>query len=99
MERVEKRMVVVTTDKDRRGVFCGELVEHDKKTAECILENAQMAVYWSAETHGVLGLAKTGPKEGSRISPIIPRIELTGISSIMTMTAEAVAEWRKELWD
>jgi len=56
MSEEQKRMVVVTTDKDRRGVFFGELIS---KTNDFTvqLRNAQMAVYWSKETKGILGLA------------------------------------------
>ena len=93
---MKKRMVVVTTDKDRRGVFFGELIKHENDTV--ILKDAQMAVYWSSATKGVLGLASIGPQDGSRISPIIPRIELNGVTSVMNCTKEAIKEWRTKKW-
>jgi len=93
----EKRLVVVTTDKDRRGVFFGELVSEDESTA--ILKDAQMAVYWSAETRGVLGLASIGPQKGSRITPIVPRIRLNGVTAVMDTTQEAAEKWREQPWD
>jgi len=93
----EKRLVVVTTDKDRRGVFFGELVSEDESTA--ILKDAQMAVYWSAETRGVLGLASIGPQKGSRISPVVPRIRLNGVTAVMDTTQEAAEKWRQQPWD
>jgi len=91
-----KRMVVVTTDKDRRGVFFGELVKYEKETAT--LKDAQMAVYWSSETKGVLGLASIGPQKGSRISPIIPKIEINGVTAVMDCSKEAIKEWRLVKW-
>ena len=101
----KKRMVVVTTDSNRRGVFAGELVKEVKKEFPSgsilwfvTLKNAQMCVYWSPETHGVLGLAATGPAKGSRITPQVLSIELDGVTSIMDMTDEAVKKWRAEPW-
>ena len=90
------RWVVVTTDITRRGVFAGELIEQtDDKV---VLVNAQMAIYWSAETRGVLGLAVDGPANGSRIGPPVPRIELDGITAVIDMTSKAVASWQAQPW-
>ena len=90
------RWVVVTTDKDRRGVFFGELVSHKGSIVE--LRNAQIAVYWSAETRGVAGLASMGPQIGSRISPPIPQIKLNGVTAVMDTTKEAVQLWQSQPW-
>lgn len=92
----ENRMVVVTTDKDRRGVFFGELLSHENEIA--ILKNAQMAIYWSSETKGVLGLASIGPQDGSRITPIVPKIEINGVTAVMDCTKEAVKKWKEMKW-
>lgn len=94
---MSKRIVVVTTDKDRQGVFCGELVSEENDVVE--LTNARMAVYWSKETRGVTGLASIGPQKGSRISPAVPKIKLNGVTSIMDCSAEAVKQWEAEPWD
>lgn len=91
-----KRMVVVTTDKDRRGVFFGEFVE--KKKDVVVLKNAQMAIYWSSDTKGVLGLASIGPQKGSRISPIIPKIEVNGVTAVMDCTTKAIKQWKEIKW-
>ena len=93
-----KREVVVTTDSTRRGVFCGELVSGDIVSGNVTLINAQMCVYWSQETKGVLGLASQGPQSGSRVTPVIPRIELNGVTSIMDMQDKAVETWRNCPW-
>ena len=92
-----KRIVLVTTDKDRKGVFCGELVSEKREAVE--LKNARMAVYWSSATRGVMGLASIGPQKGSRITPSVPKIKLNGVTSITDCTKEAVKQWEKELWD
>ena len=95
----KKRMVVVTTDNTRRGVFFGELIKHDDKIDVAELKDAQMAVYWSSQTKGVLGLASIGPQKGSRITPIIPKITLNGVTSIMDVTSEAIKKWKEQIWD
>ena len=94
----KKRMVVVTTDNTRRGVFFGELVKHNENFDIVELKDAQMAVYWSSQTKGVLGLASIGPQQGSKITPIIPAITLNGVTSIMDTSKEAVEQWKKQPW-
>jgi hypothetical protein len=95
--KAKKRFVVVTTDKDRRGVFGGTLLTEKGDVVELL--HAKMAVYWSTNVRGVLGLAKTGPLKGCRISPAIPRIKLTGVTAIMDCTEEAVKNWGENIWD
>lgn len=97
MSKTQIRHVVVTTDKDKRGVFFGELQSHKKDVV--ILKNAQMAVYWSAATKGVLGLASIGPQKGSKITPPIPCITLNGVTSVMDTTIEAVNTWKSQPWN
>lgn len=97
MSTKKKYFVVVTTEK--QGVFAGYLKKHDTERETCILEDAQMCVYWSSDIHGVLGLAKTGPLQDCKITPVIPEIYLNGITSIMICTKESEKNWRKELWD
>ena len=99
MSKRSERHVVVTTDKDRRGVFGGILAEHDAAARTAVLRDARIAVYWSAQTRGVLGLASLGPADGSRISPSVPRLELNGVTAVMDMTDEAWARWEAEPWD
>jgi len=96
--RKGKRFVVVTTDKDRRGVFGGYLESHDKDNAYAVLTEAHMAIHWSPETRGVTGLASIGPQKGSRISPPIPRIELNGVTAVMDCTEQAEELWQKQIW-
>ena len=98
MKKAVNRYVVLTTDKDKRGVFFGKLVKLDTIKGTASLADAQMAVYWSVETRGVLGLASIGPQKGSRITPIVPIIELCGVTSISDATPEAVKQWKLQLW-
>jgi hypothetical protein len=92
-------MVVVTTNKDCRGVFFGQLNSYDADKQYVVLQDARMAIYWSAETKGVLGLAAIGPQQGSRISPCIPKIELNGVTAVMDVSSNAVKQWEKNIWD
>lgn len=89
---------VVTTDSSRRGVFHGQVVEYDIVHGTCVLKDAQMAVFWSAESRGVLGLASIGPQAGSRITPIVPRIELNGVTAVIEATPTASAAWESQPW-
>jgi hypothetical protein len=98
-KEIKMRKVVVTTDQTRRGVFFGELESYDVDKQTCTLKNARMAIYWSTETKGVLGLASIGPQTGSRISPPVPQIELNGVTSVMDTTEIAVSQWEKGIWN
>jgi len=98
MTKKKNRMVVVTTDSTKRGVFFGKLLNYDTETKIANLAEAQMAVYWSSQTKGVLGLTSIGPQEGSRITPVIPKIMLEGVTSIMDCTNEAVEKWKQQPW-
>ena len=86
--------VLVTTDK--RGVFFGKLAEHDNGTV--VLTEARNCIYWSEQTKGFLGLAVTGPMDGSRIGPAVPEIRLYGVTSISKCSDEAVARWKEAPW-
>ena len=89
--------VVITTL--HRGVFFGFLPEMPAATPDTVLlRDAQMAVYWSADTHGVLGLAAHGPGVGSRIGPPVSEISLAAVISVMAASEEAVAKWQKQIW-
>lgn len=99
MKKETGRFVLVTTDKNRKGVFAGYLVDFDWDKKIVTLKNARMAIYWSTETRGVLGLAGIGPQKGSRISPEIPQIELDGVTSISDISDIAKKQWDKDLWN
>jgi len=88
MTKKSERYVVVTTDEKRRGVFAG-ILESGEVGGSVVLRESRMIVYWSAATRGVLGIAVTGPADGSRVSPAAPRTELDGITSITDCSSEA----------
>lgn len=88
---------VVSTE--HRGVFFGYGEEGDVAESGVMrLERVRMAVYWPAEVRGVLGLAATGPLDGSRIGPAAPAITLRGVTAVMEPTEEAVKRWEAEPW-
>lgn len=86
--------VVVTTK--HRGVFFGQLLE--RNGTEVTLANARVAVYWSKETRGFVGLAATGPLAGSRISHAAPRMEVLDVTAILHCSDAAVKEWESDKW-
>ena len=93
------RYVVVTTDKDRRGVFAGYLERFDEDKGIVILSQARMFVHWSIDTKGVLGLAAIGPQKGSLTSPAVPKIQLDGVTAVMDCSKKAKKEIEKGIWD
>ena len=86
--------VVVTTE--HRGVFGGVFVS--RKDREVTLSEARVCVHWSAETRGFVGLAVTGPLDGSRVSPAAPELTLAGVTSISKCTEKAKDRWEQSPW-
>ena len=86
--------VVVTTDKI--GVFAGQLDARDGDSI--ILKDGQMCVYWSRDVRGVVGLAATGPTKDCRVTKAATKIELNGVTSVMTCTDAARKAWEAEPW-
>ena len=89
----KERPVMVTTE--HRGVFFGYA---EDTTGDVItLKNARNCVYWSADLHGFLGLASTGPNAQCRIGPRAD-ITLRGITSVVEVSPVAVKAWEAAPW-
>lgn len=94
----DKIPVLITTDNSKRGVFMGFInpKDADKETLEA--EEVRMAVYWSQDVRGVIGLAATGPTKDCRISKAAKKAVLKGVTAVLEITDEALKAWRKEPW-
>lgn len=90
----KKQALVVTTDK--KGVFFGYATPTTNTTIR--LEEAQMCVYWSADIHGVLGLAASGPSKDCKIGPPVPAITLQGVTSVIEASPKAEEAWKRQPW-
>ena len=91
------RPVVVTTE--HRGVFFGYLPTGAPTDGKVVkIERVRMAVYWSSDVNGVVGLAAKGPTKGCRIGPSAPSITLQGVTAVMEATPEATEAWEKGTW-
>jgi hypothetical protein len=88
-----KPLLVTTVHK---GVFFG----YGQLTTEKIirLERARMAVYWSADVKGVLGLANCGPKADCRIGPAVPAITLQDVTAVVEVSEAAAKAWETQPW-
>ena len=94
----EKIPVLITTDKDKRGVFMGFIDPQDADKDTFVATEVRMAVYWSQDVRGVVGLAAKGPSKNCRISPAATKANLKGVTATMQITDEALAAWRSEPW-
>lgn len=94
----DKIAVLITTDSSKRGVFMGLInpEDADKETLEA--EELRMAVYWSADVRGVIGLAATGPTKDCKITKATKKATLKGVTAVFEITKEALDAWRKEPW-
>ena len=94
MDWIGKQVVVTTS---HRGVFFGTLAKREGSDVE--LENARVCIYWTRETRGFVGLAKTGPLGDSRVSRSCPRMAISSVTSIMECTQESVTRWESGPWN
>ncbi len=90
--------VLITTDTTKRGVFMGFIdpKDADKETLEA--HEVRMAVFWSTDVKGVIGLAAIGPTKSCRITAAAKRAVLKGVTAVLEITDEALVAWRKEPW-
>jgi hypothetical protein len=87
------RPVLVTTE--HRGVFFGYASNTTGSTIK--LSRGRNVLYWSADCHGFIGLAKVGPMPGSKVGPAAD-IEVRAITSVVEVTPEAVVRFEAEPW-
>ena len=89
-----KQPVLVTTQ--YRGVFFGYLESKEGNTVR--ISRARNCVYWSADCHGFIGLASTGPTSDCKVGPMAEELELFGVTSIAKVTEVAAKQWESEPW-
>ncbi len=87
------RPVLVTTA--HRGVFFGYATDISGDTID--LTRARLCVYWAPDLRGFMGLAAMGPNANCRIGPAAD-ITLRAITSVVSVTPEAVAKWEAAPW-
>lgn len=92
--KTQRKAIIVTTA--HRGVFFGYGNPTEQKIVR--LEDAQMAVYWSQDVKGILGLAADGPTNGCKIGPPVPAITLQDVTSIIEVSTKAEEAWKKQPW-
>lgn len=95
---MKKIAVLITTDTTKRGVFAGLIKPEDSDKQTMEVEELRMAVYWSSDMHGVLGLASMGPSKSCKISPAVKRATLQGVTAVVELSDEALKNWKKEPW-
>ena len=94
----EKIPVLITTNKDLRGVFFGYIDPEDADKESFRAEQVQMCVYWSQNVCGVLGLAATGPLKGCRVTPPVKAGNIKGVTFVAECSKEAVKAWKSTPW-
>lgn len=94
----KKIAVLITTDNTKRGVFSGLIDEKDVNNQTLVVEELRMAVYWSSDMKGVLGLASIGPSKTCKISKAVKRGTLQGVTATLELSKEAFDNWKKEPW-
>ena len=93
-----KVAVLITTDSTKRGVFMGFIDPADADKETLTAEEVRMAVYWSTDVRGVVGLASKGPTKSCKISGAAKRAVLKGVTATLEISDEALKAWRKEPW-
>jgi hypothetical protein len=94
-EQSKGTAVLVTTE--HRGVFFGHLVGEPSKE-KVLLTDARNVLRWTESERGFLGLASAGPGKNCRVGPKVPELTLWDITSVATVSEEALAAWEKSPW-
>jgi dTDP-4-dehydrorhamnose 3,5-epimerase-like enzyme len=94
----KKVPVLITTDKDKRGVFFGYVNENDMGKDEIYVTDVQMCVYWSKEVKGVLGLAAGGPDKNCKITAPTKAAIIKGVTFVAECSEDAIKNWKKQPW-
>lgn len=90
-----KKVGLVVTTKNN-GVFFGYGVPTENATIT--LDQCRMCIYWSEETHGVVGLAGRGPQRDSKVTPAAPSAIINDITAVMNASQQAIKAWESEPW-
>ena len=90
----KKQFVVVCTE--YRGVFAGYATNTDSDPI--VLSDAQMCVYWSQDTRGVMGLAADGPTSSCKITKPVPKMKAYKVTAVLDTTDDAEKAWQKCPW-
>lgn len=93
-ESAAGRPVMVTTA--HRAVFFG-YASGSTSGPTIKLKRARMAVYWSADLRGVMGLATAGPGASCKIGPAADT-ELRDVTAVVEVSPEAAARWEAAPW-
>ncbi len=88
-----ERLVVVLTE--FKEIFCGWTTDVTGDRIQ--LRNARQACYYSEQTHGLLGLAVTGPAKGSKIGPAA-NIEVRCVVNVIECQQSAIEVWENAKW-
>lgn len=89
----KEKMVVVVTQGN--AIFCGWTMDADSEVVK--LRAARQAVYYSADTYGLLGLAANGPGKNSRIGPPA-NITIRNVTHVIEVSPEAARVWEGAKW-
>ena len=92
---MKKTAVLVTTI--HRGVFFG-YANGSVKNKSITIKNARNCIYWSQDVKGFLGLAANGPSNSCKVGPKVPELTLVDVTSVSTVTPEAVEKWENSPW-
>lgn len=90
----KEQAVLVTTQ--HKGVFFGYATDTDGE--QIALRAARLCVYWSSDLRGFMGLATIGPNRNCKIGPAA-NITLRDITSVTTVSPEAVQRWEAAPWN
>ena len=96
MNEQDQHMVVVVTTGN--AIYCGYTSDHEDSPI-IHLTDARQAVYYSADTQGLLGLAAHGPAKGSRIGPKVARTAIRNVTQIIECSPEARRAWENATWE
>ena len=95
--------VVVTTalPSGRSGVFFGYADPLDAQSGgeRVVIQQARNVFYWAENNGGVLALAVEGPRSGSKVGAMVPKLLLRHVSAIVHCTDAAALAFGDASWE
>lgn len=96
LEMIGKHVLVFD---DEDGVSWGVLVQINEHNRSVHLRDMRRAVYCPGTTRGLADLASTGPREGSRITPMVTGVSfIPGVTAVMECSDLANDAWSRISW-
>lgn len=84
--------VIICCGMNGRCVIFGECESEPVMGEPIVMYHARMVLYWSKDCGGLFGLAKNGPKQGSRLTDAVEKTATEAVRQWISVSGKAAKE-------